>query len=74
MLPIPVIKTNISGIIISTVMLEHDHLYVYPYETMIFEDGEAILDDWQKRAQTHAEAVAHHIEAIYAVLRRDNGL
>lgn len=70
MLPIPVIKTDISGITISTVILEHDHLYVYPYETMIFEDGEAILDEWQKRAQTHEEAIAHHLEAIHVVLRR----
>ena len=63
------VKTTINGIIISTVVLEHDHLYLYPYETMIFYGGRAELDDYQERAETEEEAMKNHMDAISLVFK-----
>lgn len=66
---IKVAKTDIEGVaIISTVMLEHEHLYVHPYETMIFSDDEK-FEDYQVRTTTREEALLAHIDAIAFVIK-----
>ena len=65
----PLVKTTINDIVVSTVVLDHEHLYVHPYETMIFYGGTALLDDYQERAATEEEAMKNHMDAISLVFK-----
>jgi len=70
-----VAEDRFDGVYVSTVFLGLNHRFGYGepliFETMIFTEGEGILDDeYQERCSTWAEALEMHAAAVRFARRR----